>query len=141
MYVFMVLRTSTRYESLESSLPSSAVSVFRLVILQILPILLILKHQINSPELLICLSVLTNVCGMDSQVCGDGRLIDVIDESWRKERLPIDDISTPVAELPDPESDNGDSHMTLKELEQKWNNLALSSLSDNHLHSPTPLHN
>ncbi|XP_012536270.1 anaphase-promoting complex subunit 13 isoform X2 [Monomorium pharaonis] len=129
MYVFMVLRTSTRYESLESSLPSSAVSVFRLVILQILPILLILKHQINSPELLIC------------QVCGDGRLIDVIDESWRKERLPIDDISTPVAELPDPESDNGDSHMTLKELEQKWNNLALSSLSDNHLHSPTPLHN
>ncbi|XP_029166622.1 anaphase-promoting complex subunit 13 isoform X1 [Nylanderia fulva] len=75
------------------------------------------------------------------QVCGDGRLIDVIDESWRKERLPIDDISTPVAELPDPESDNGDSHMTLKELEQKWNNLALSSLSDNHLHSPTPLHN
>ncbi|GAB1860015.1 Anaphase-promoting complex subunit 13 [Camponotus japonicus] len=85
------------------------------------------------------LNVLT--VDMDSQVCGDGRLIDVIDESWRKERLPIDDISTPVAELPDPESDNGDSHMTLKELEQKWNNLALSSLSDNHLHSPTPLHN
>ncbi|KAL6262663.1 hypothetical protein P5V15_005456 [Pogonomyrmex californicus] len=90
---------------------------------------------------LISLSVLPVVCGMDSQVCGDGRLIDVIDEGWRKERLPIDDISTPVAELPDPESDNGDSHMTLKELEQKWNNLALSSLSDNHLHSPTPLHN
>ncbi|XP_032686592.1 anaphase-promoting complex subunit 13 [Odontomachus brunneus] len=78
---------------------------------------------------------------MDSQVCGDGRLIDLIDEGWRKEKLPIDDISTPVAELPDPESDNGDSHMTLKELEQRWNNLALSTLSDNHLHSPTPLHN
>ncbi|KAG7200885.1 hypothetical protein KM043_003248 [Ampulex compressa] len=77
---------------------------------------------------------------MDSQVCGDGRLLDLIDEAWRKERLPIDEISVPLAELPDPESDNGDSHMTLKELEQKWNNLALGTLSENHLHSPTPYH-
>lgn len=79
--------------------------------------------------------------GMDSQVCADGKLLELIDEAWRKERLPIDEISVPIAELPDPESDNGDSHMTLKELEQKWNNLALSTLSENHLHSPTPPHN
>ncbi|XP_012270578.1 anaphase-promoting complex subunit 13 [Orussus abietinus] len=78
---------------------------------------------------------------MDSQVCGEGRLLDLIDEAWRKERLPIDEILVPISELPDPESDNGDSHMTLKELEQKWNNLALGTLSENHLHSPTSSHN
>ena len=78
---------------------------------------------------------------MDSQVCRDGRLLDLIDEIWHKERLPIDDIVVPNQELPDPESDNGDSHMTLKELEQKWNNLALGTLSENHLHTPTPSHN
>ncbi|OXU16364.1 hypothetical protein TSAR_007343 [Trichomalopsis sarcophagae] len=66
---------------------------------------------------------------MDSQVCGDGRLLDLIDEEWRKDKLPIDEILVPISELPDPESDNGDSHMTLKELEQKWNNLALGTLS------------
>lgn len=78
---------------------------------------------------------------MDSQITGDGRLLELIDEAWRKERLPIDDIVVPSSELPDPESDNGDSHMTLKELEQKWSNLALGTFSENHFHSPTPSHN
>ncbi|XP_014215875.1 anaphase-promoting complex subunit 13 [Copidosoma floridanum] len=78
---------------------------------------------------------------MDSQICGDGRLLDLIDEEWRKDKLPLDEILVPASELPDPESDNGDSHMTLKELEQKWNNLALGTLSENHLHSPTSSHN
>ncbi|CAK9818659.1 Anaphase-promoting complex subunit 13 [Anthophora plagiata] len=51
---------------------------------------------------------------------------------WDKVCLPMDDIIVPLAELPDPENDNGDSHMTLKELEQKWNNIALGILSENH---------
>ncbi|XP_058794474.1 anaphase-promoting complex subunit 13 [Phymastichus coffea] len=78
---------------------------------------------------------------MDSHVVADGRLVDLIDDEWRKDTLPVDEILVPVSELPDPESDNGDSHMTLKELEQKWNNLALGTLSENHLHSPTSSHN
>jgi hypothetical protein len=78
---------------------------------------------------------------MDSQICADGRLHDLIDDEWKKDKLPVDEILVPLNELPDPESDNGDSHMTLKELEQKWNNLALGTLSENHLHSPTPSHN
>ncbi|CAB0027924.1 unnamed protein product [Trichogramma brassicae] len=77
---------------------------------------------------------------MDSQVTGDGRLLDLIDKEWRKDKLPIDDILVPVNELPDPESDNGDCYMTLKEIEQKWNNLALGTLSETHLSSPTPSH-
>lgn len=71
----------------------------------------------------------------------EGRFLDLIDDEWRKEKLPIDDISVPLVELPDPENDNGDSHMTLKELEQKWSNLALGTFSENYLHSPTQSHN
>ena len=77
---------------------------------------------------------------MDSQVIGDGRLLELIDKEWRKDKLPVDDISVPLIELPDPENDNGDSYMTLREIEQKWSNLALGTLSENHLNSPTPSH-
>lgn len=75
---------------------------------------------------------------MDSQLCGDGRLLDLIDEEWRKDKLPLDEILVPLSELPDPESDNGETHLTLKELEQKWNNLALGTFSENYSSSPTP---
>lgn len=78
---------------------------------------------------------------MDSQVCVNGRLLDLIDDAWRKDKLPLDEITVPLSELPDPESDNGDSHLTLRELEQKWNNLALESLSENQVHSPLSSHN
>ncbi|KAK6635662.1 hypothetical protein RUM44_000916 [Polyplax serrata] len=61
----------------------------------------------------------------DSQVRIDGRLIDIADNAWREEKLSKNLIDVPPSELPDPEADNGDSHMTIKEQEQKWSDLAL----------------
>lgn len=69
---------------------------------------------------------------MDSQVAAEGRLLDIVDDAWREELLPHDDINVPPAELPDPEADNGDSHMTLKEQEQKWTDIALCTLCEHH---------
>lgn len=68
----------------------------------------------------------------DSQVQIEGRLIDIVDNSWREEKLPKEQIDVPANELPDPEADNGDSHMTVKEQEQKWLDLALGTLSEQH---------
>lgn len=62
----------------------------------------------------------------------DGRLIDLADSTWREDKLPNDDIDVPPSELPDPDADNGDSHVTLKEQEQKWTDLALNQLSTTH---------
>ncbi len=42
----------------------------------------------------------------------------------------MDDISVPISELPDPESDNGNNGETLRQLENKWTDLALSGLAD-----------
>ncbi len=36
----------------------------------------------------------------------------------------------PIGELPDPESDNGNSGETLRQLEAKWTDLALTGLAD-----------
>lgn len=69
---------------------------------------------------------------MDSQVTVDGRLLDIVDDAWRDEELPNEDIVVPLSELPDPDADNGDSHMTLREAESKWNDLALGMLSEQH---------
>ena len=44
---------------------------------------------------------------MDSQVQADGRQQEVVDDEWRKDKLPEDDIAVPFGELPDPEADNG----------------------------------
>lgn len=68
----------------------------------------------------------------DSQVSIEGRLIDIVDNAWREEKLPKEQIDVPANELPDPEADNGDSHMTVKEQEQKWLDLALGTLSEQH---------
>ena len=43
---------------------------------------------------------------MDSQVQVEGRLLDLVTDEWRKERLPLDDINVPVSELPDPEAED-----------------------------------
>lgn len=59
----------------------------------------------------------------------DGFLIDIIDNDWRLDELPFDQITLPVEKLPDPESDTADSHLTLKEQEQKWSDLALSTIA------------
>lgn len=67
--------------------------------------------------------------GSDSQVAA-GHLLDIVEKSWREDKLPDDDIAVPIAELPDPEADNGDSTLTLKEQDQKWKDLALGKLND-----------
>ncbi|KAH3702550.1 hypothetical protein DPMN_077574 [Dreissena polymorpha] len=67
---------------------------------------------------------------MDSEVTRDGRLMDLIDDEWRKDKLPEEDIAVPQMELPEIEPENGPTTETLKEQEQKWSDLALTSLHD-----------
>lgn len=38
-----------------------------------------------------------------------------MDDEWRLEELPHEQVSVPSEKLPDPEADNGDSHLTLLE--------------------------
>lgn len=66
---------------------------------------------------------------MDSEPPSDGYLIDLIDNEWLTDELPHDQITVPFEKLPDPEADNGDSHLTLTEQEQKWTDLAFSTLA------------
>ncbi|XP_037944675.1 anaphase-promoting complex subunit 13-like [Teleopsis dalmanni] len=66
---------------------------------------------------------------MDSQAPADGYLLDIVDNKWREEELPFDQIIVPAEKLPDPEADGGDSHLTLSEQEQKWTDLALGTLA------------
>lgn len=61
---------------------------------------------------------------------GDGQLLDLVDDEWRSDRLPRDDVLVPCDELPDPEADTGDAHLTLREQEQKWADIALGALAD-----------
>ena len=65
---------------------------------------------------------------MDSEVMRDGRLLDIVDDEWRWDRLPHDDITVPQVELPDVDIDN--SMETIKEQEQKWADLALQNLNE-----------
>lgn len=65
---------------------------------------------------------------MDSQLDKDGRLMDLIDDEWRCDKLPHEDIDVPQMELPEPEQDNGNSTETLKEIDQKWTDLGLQTL-------------
>lgn len=57
----------------------------------------------------------------------DGGLMDIIDNdrAWRTDQLPFDEINLPLDELPDPEADT--DQISLKEQEEKWLDLALSS--------------
>lgn len=49
------------------------------------------------------------------QPLAEGRLLDIVDNKWREEVLPFDQILVPADKLPDPEADGGDSHLTLSE--------------------------
>ena len=40
---------------------------------------------------------------MDSEVKIDGYLIDIIDEDWINDKLPMEDVEVPIEELPDAE--------------------------------------
>lgn len=72
------------------------------------------------------------VYGMDSVISVEGRLLDIVDKAWREDTLPHEDIEVPQDELPDFEADNGDSRLTVKEQENKWSDLALGTLCDQH---------
>lgn len=67
---------------------------------------------------------------MDSQVELDGRLLDIIDDEWKKDKLPDDDISVPLSELPDPDADNGANGESVRQQENKWNDLGLNDLAE-----------
>ncbi|XP_046383795.1 anaphase-promoting complex subunit 13 [Ischnura elegans] len=76
---------------------------------------------------------------MDSQVLGDGHLLEVADDRWREEVLPVENISVPPSELPDPEEADGGSGgpggesiaaATLREQEARWSDLALLTLME-----------
>lgn len=38
-----------------------------------------------------------------------------MDDEWRQDQLPHEQVYVPSEKLPDPEADNGDSHLTLLE--------------------------
>jgi len=67
---------------------------------------------------------------MDSDVVRNLRLVDLVDDAWREDDLPFDDILVPVEELPDPEADSADSHLTLKEQSQKWQDVVPNFLAE-----------
>ncbi len=67
---------------------------------------------------------------MDSEVQRDGRMMDLVDQAWKDDKLPNEDISVPQMELPELEPDNGPSNETLREQEQKWADLALGNLHE-----------
>jgi len=74
---------------------------------------------------------------MDSNPTVNYRLQKLIDDSWRQENLSFDEIVVPVKELPDPEADASDAHLTLTQQDTKWPDLALSNiLTDNPLPPP-----
>ena len=77
---------------------------------------------------------------MDSQVQADGRKQEIVDDEWRLDKLPEDDIAVPFGELPDPEADNGAGGgagsgyngcgESLREQESKWPELGLNNITD-----------
>lgn len=67
---------------------------------------------------------------MDGQVTIEGYLVDLVDDAWRADVLAKEEIDLPACELPDPEADNGDVNLTLKEQEQRWTDIALGSLGE-----------
>ena len=56
--------------------------------------------------------------------------MDIVDDTWRKDKLPEEDIAVPLSELPDPESDNGNTGESVREQENKWTDLALHQFSE-----------
>lgn len=65
------------------------------------------------------------------RVMREGRFLLLIDKDWKRDikKLPFEDITVPVRELPDSESENENCSKTLKDQENKWNDLALSRIS------------
>ena len=53
-----------------------------------------------------------------------------MEDAWKREKLPEEDIAVPLAELPDPEADNGAQGESMKEQENKWTDLGLNQLAE-----------
>ena len=53
-----------------------------------------------------------------------------MEDAWKREKLPEEDIAVPMAELPDPEADNGAQGESMKEQENKWTDLGLNQLAE-----------
>ncbi|XP_005993753.1 anaphase-promoting complex subunit 13 [Latimeria chalumnae] len=68
---------------------------------------------------------------MDSELQRDGRILDLVDDAWREDKLPYEDVTIPLNELPEPEQDNGGTTESVKEQEMKWADLALHNLYEN----------
>ncbi|KAK2709286.1 hypothetical protein QYM36_013076 [Artemia franciscana] len=68
---------------------------------------------------------------MDSQVQLDGRLINIVDDSWRLDKLPDEEVFIPTEELPDLEPDNSNTQESLREQEEKWTDLGLNFILEN----------
>ncbi|XP_037092957.1 anaphase-promoting complex subunit 13-like [Pollicipes pollicipes] len=67
---------------------------------------------------------------MDSQAPLEGRLIDIVDEAWRRDTLPEEEIAVPLYELPDPEPDNSGAVESLRQQEHSWTDLSLQRLAE-----------
>lgn len=66
----------------------------------------------------------------------DGRLLELIDETWQKDKLPNDEISVPEFELPAvDDSDHNGTTESLKEQEQKWTDLGIQQLQESPHHT------
>ncbi|XP_032469227.1 anaphase-promoting complex subunit 13-like [Phocoena sinus] len=67
----------------------------------------------------------------DNQVQRDGRILDLIDDARREDKLPYEDVAIPLNELPEPGQDNGGTTESVKEQETKWTGLGLTVLHEN----------
>uniref|UniRef100_A0A8C4Q4X1 Anaphase-promoting complex subunit 13 n=1 Tax=Eptatretus burgeri TaxID=7764 RepID=A0A8C4Q4X1_EPTBU len=59
---------------------------------------------------------------MDSEVLRDGKLMELVDDAWRDDKLPYEDINV---ELPELDQDNGGTTESVREQEMKWTDLSL----------------
>ncbi|KXJ04194.1 anaphase-promoting complex subunit 13 [Exaiptasia diaphana] len=61
----------------------------------------------------------------------NGRLIELIDDEWKKEKLPNEEIAVPEFELPPvDDTDNNGALESLKEQEEKWTDLGITQLQE-----------
>lgn len=51
----------------------------------------------------------------------DGYFLDIVDNKWREEKLPFDQVLVPAHKLTDPEGDGNDCHLTLSEQVRRQN--------------------
>lgn len=72
---------------------------------------------------------------MDRDLVRNARLVFLVDTKWREDvcNLPDEDVYVPNMYLPDPEPENAMSNESLRELDFKWTDLALSTIANDSL--------